>query len=105
MFPTFGFLTHQILGIVGSQIETKRNFSLAGILTNLKKCCLQLENLENLNFVSKNWPNDLRDECKPPFNLVELIQINLSFEEELENFEGSFEWDEIVDIKNVEIFF
>jgi hypothetical protein len=30
---------------------------------------------------------------------MELIQVNLDFEEELKEFEGSFEWDEIVDIK------
>jgi hypothetical protein len=30
---------------------------------------------------------------------VELIQIDFDFEEELKEFEGSFEWDEIVDIK------
>jgi hypothetical protein len=48
--------------------------------------------------VSKTWPNDPRDGCKSPSNLVELIQTNLGFEEELENFEGSSERDEIVDI-------
>ncbi len=48
--------------------------------------------------VSQNWPSDPRDGCKLPFNLVELIQTYLCFEEELEEFEGSFEWDEIVDI-------
>jgi hypothetical protein len=41
--------------------------------------------------VSKNWPRNLRDGCKPPSNLVESIQINLGFEKELEEFEGSFE--------------
>jgi hypothetical protein len=41
--------------------------------------------------VSKNWPCDPRDGCKLPSNLVELIQTNLGFEEELEEFEGSFE--------------
>ncbi len=30
---------------------------------------------------------------------MELIQIDFDFEEELKEFEGSFEWDEIVDIK------
>jgi hypothetical protein len=30
---------------------------------------------------------------------VELIQIHFDFEEESKKFEGSFEWDEIVDIK------
>jgi hypothetical protein len=41
MFPTVGFLAQQISGIVGSQIETKNIFSLAGIFTNLRRCCLQ----------------------------------------------------------------
>ncbi len=49
-------------------------------------------------FVSKNWPNDPEDGCKPPFNLKKLIQTYLGFEEELEEFEGSFEQDEILDI-------
>jgi hypothetical protein len=49
-------------------------------------------------FVSKNWPSDPKVGCKSPSNLVELIQRDLDFEDELEEFEGSFEWDEIVDI-------
>ncbi len=55
-------------------------------------------NLENLIFVSKNWPNVPIDGCKPPSNLVELIQIDLGFQKELEEFEGSFERDQLVDI-------
>ncbi len=102
MFPTIGFLAHQILGIVGSQIETKRIFSLTCIFTNLRRYHLQFKNLENLIFVSKNWPTDLRDECKLPSNLVELKQTNFNFEKDLEKFEGSFEGDEIVNISNVE---
>jgi hypothetical protein len=47
--------------------------------------------------VSKNWPSDSRIGYKPPFNLMELIQTYLYFEE-LENFENLFEWDEIMDI-------
>ncbi len=98
MFLTIGFLARQILSIVGSQIKTKRIFSLVGILTNLRRCHLQSENLEILIFVSKNWQSYPKDGCKSPFNLVELIQTNLGFEEELEEFESSFEEDEIVDI-------
>jgi hypothetical protein len=60
MFPIVGFCARQILGIVGSQIETERIFSLAGILTSLRRCHLQLEILDELNFVSKNWANDPR---------------------------------------------
>jgi hypothetical protein len=44
MFFIVGFLVHQILGIVGSQIET-----------NLKS-----NNLTKLIFVNKNWQNDLK---------------------------------------------
>jgi hypothetical protein len=55
-----------------------------GILTNLRRYHLQSENLENLIFVNKNWPNDPKNGCKLPSNLVELIETNLGFEEELE---------------------
>jgi len=40
-FLIVGFLAHQILSIVGPQIESKRIFSLANILTNLRRCHLQ----------------------------------------------------------------
>ncbi len=98
MFPIIGFLACQILSIVGSQIETIRFFPLTCIFTNLNRCCLQSNNLEKMIFVSKNWPSDPKVGCKSPSNLVELIQRDLDFEDELEEFEGSFEWDEIVDI-------
>jgi len=42
-FLAIGFLAKQILRIVGSQIETKHIFSLARILTSLKKYWLQFE--------------------------------------------------------------
>jgi hypothetical protein len=31
-------------------------------------------------FINKNWSIDPRDGCKPPFNLVELIEKGLDFE-------------------------
>jgi hypothetical protein len=37
MFPIVGFYVRPILEIIGSQIETKRIFSLVGILINLKR--------------------------------------------------------------------
>jgi hypothetical protein len=55
---------------------------------------LQLNILERLIFMSKNWPNDPKIDLKPPSNLVEMIEKDLDFEE----FESSFEQDEIVDI-------
>jgi hypothetical protein len=39
-FPIVAFFARQILGIVGSQFETEQIFSLAGILTNLRRCHL-----------------------------------------------------------------
>jgi hypothetical protein len=60
MFPIVGFLAKQILGIVGSQIEIEWIFSLVENFTNRRRCCLQIENLEKLIFVNKNWLNDPR---------------------------------------------
>jgi len=81
-FPIVGFLIKDILGIVGSQIETKRNFSLIGILTNLRRCRLQLDNFLNLIFVNKNWTNDARVDCKAPSNLVYLINPEINLKQE-----------------------
>ncbi len=45
--------------------------------------------------MNKNWPNNPIIDCKPLFNLVELIEKDLDSEEELEEFENSsFDWDE-----------
>jgi hypothetical protein len=40
LFPNVAFLAHQILSIVGYQMETFFKKSLVGILTNLKRCRL-----------------------------------------------------------------
>ncbi len=64
VFLIVGFLVRKILGIVGSQIETKTILSFASII-NLKRCHLQFLNLEIFIFMSKNWPNDARLVAKP----------------------------------------
>ncbi len=69
MFPKIGFISHQNLDIINSQIEIKMIFPLARILSNFKRC-LQSNNLDKLTFVNKNWPNDLRIGCKLFFNLM-----------------------------------
>jgi hypothetical protein len=48
--------------------------------------------------MNKNWPIFLRDGCKPPSNLTNFIQTNLSFEKQLEKCKGSFGQDETMDI-------
>jgi hypothetical protein len=82
MFPIVGFLARQILRIVGSQIKIEMIFSLVGILINLRRCPLQLENLEQLYFVSNNWFNDHRVGCKSPSDLVEFIEMDEQLEKE-----------------------
>ncbi len=71
---------------------------MAGILTNLRRCHLQTENLEKLIFVNKNWPNDLKIGCKSPSNLVEFLEKDVDLKEQLEKFEGEFEKDEVVEV-------
>jgi hypothetical protein len=85
MFPIVGFLERRI---VGSQIEMEIIFSLVRTLNNLKKCCLQSNNLKFLIFVSKSWPNDATMGCKTP---IKLIDFELGLEQELDEFESSFE--------------
>jgi hypothetical protein len=54
-FPTIAYLTRAILGKPGSQIETKRVFSIAGILASLHCCRLGSNNLDLLVLLIRNW--------------------------------------------------
>ncbi len=74
---------------------------MAKILTNLKRCHLQSNNLDKIIFVNKNLPNDPRVGCSSPFGLIELIEANLALEEELEQHESEFEQDELLDLQFV----
>jgi hypothetical protein len=47
--------------------------------------------------VNKNWPNDLTVGSFPT-NLVEFIEVNVHLKEELKEFEGSFDRNEILDM-------
>ncbi len=42
-------------------------------------------------------PNDLRIGCKSSFNLMEFLERDVDLEEELEEFEGEFEKEEVVE--------
>ncbi len=98
LFPTLAFLACQILGIVGSQIETKRIFSLLEILTNLKICHLQSNNLYKIIFFNKNWPSDPRVGSSSPSSFIQLIEVDLALEEKLQQYASEFEWDELLDL-------
>lgn len=79
------FLTCQIWNIVRSKNAIQKIFILTTILINLRKYCLQLNNLEMLIFVNKNWPNDHGVDCKSPHNFVELIEKDINLERNLKN--------------------
>jgi len=49
--------------------------------------------------VNKNWPNDPRIGWKSPFSLANFIESDLNLEEKLEEFEGAFERDKVVEVK------
>lgn len=51
------------MDFVGSQIETKQIFNIAGLITSLRRCRLGTENLDNLVLILKNWPEDARTDC------------------------------------------
>jgi len=54
LFSIVVFLACQIFRIMGLQIEIEKVFSLVGILTNLKRCKLKIDNLDKLIFINKN---------------------------------------------------
>jgi hypothetical protein len=45
-FPHVSFLVHQVLGIVGSQMEIKQIFNVVGVITNLRRSRHDIENLD-----------------------------------------------------------
>ncbi len=69
-------------------------FSLAGVLTTLKHCHLQVENMDRIIIVVKNWLDDPHHNCKPNANLKEylkeedsLVKDNYDLVEEADFFE------------------
>ncbi len=91
--------TRQNLGVVESQIETKRFFFLAGIFIILKRCHLQTENLKKLIFANKNQPNHPEIGYKSPSNLVEFLEKAINLKEKFKKIEGELERDEVVEVK------
>jgi hypothetical protein len=63
-FPNMNFLELQILGIINLQIKIEQMFDLAKVLTTLRCCHLQMENMDWIVIVTKDWLG-----CKPNLNL------------------------------------
>jgi len=64
----------QILKIVGSQIEIERIFSLARVFTNLKRCHLQLENVEKFFLWTKIGPMNVKLVLNPFLTFYNLLE-------------------------------
>jgi hypothetical protein len=77
-------LARQIFGIPASQIETKRIFSIAGVLTTFKRCWFQIDNLDKLIFVHMNWPSNPHVGCLKPYNLVVVCEAESDLIDELD---------------------
>jgi hypothetical protein len=54
--------------------------------------------LDKLIFFNKNWHNGLRIYCKFPYSFVDFIETNVNLKEELEELEGVFKRDEVMEL-------
>ncbi len=71
---------------------------MAEIFPNLRRCHLQSNNLDKTIFVHTNLPNDPRVCCSSPSSLIQLIEADFALEKELEQYEGEFELDELLNL-------
>jgi hypothetical protein len=67
-FPNVPYVAPHVLDVLGSQIETKHNFSIARMLTSLWVCKLRVDNLNKLVMIIKKWLKDARIEYTPKSN-------------------------------------
>jgi hypothetical protein len=74
-FPNVSFLVKQILGIPRSHIETKHVFNLVGVLIALRCYRLQVDNLDQIITVVKNWPHDPRLNCSRHKDLKDFLKV------------------------------
>jgi hypothetical protein len=81
-FPNIGVLAKQILGISRLQIETEHVLSHASVLTTLKHCRLQVDNLDSIIIVVKNWPNDPHLNCSRHKDLNNFLKVEYSLAED-----------------------
>jgi hypothetical protein len=57
-FPNVNSIAKHILRIPRSQIEIERVFNLVDVLTTLRHCKLQVDNLNQIITMVKNWLDD-----------------------------------------------
>jgi hypothetical protein len=59
-------------------------FNLASVLKTLKRCSLQVQNLDLIITIINNWPNDPRWNCTPNANLKDYLKVEIVLAEFLE---------------------
>jgi hypothetical protein len=57
-------------------------FSQNGVLTTLKRCHLQVQNLDQIITIINNWPNDSCQNCTPNANLKNYLKVEVILVEE-----------------------
>jgi hypothetical protein len=83
------------MGIPTSQIKTKIIFSIARILISLYICHFQTNNIEILNFVTKNWRIDSCIGCLKHLDLINTCEAKSNLINQLEvEFEDGMECEE-----------
>ncbi len=73
-------------------VEIEQIFNMVGVITSLRHCWLEIENLDKLVFIMKNWLNDPRFGCT--IGLPNSIEEYLKIEDDMilknENFIVNF---------------
>ncbi len=81
-----------------ARLRLKELFSIFGILTTLKRCRFQIDNLDKLIFVNKNWSFDLHVGCLKLFDLATICEAKSNLTNELDvEFVDEVEHEEYVD--------
>jgi hypothetical protein len=76
------FLAKQVFRILRFHIETKRVLNLVEVLTTLRCCCLQVQNLDWIIIIINNWCNDLHLHFTPSANLKDYLKIKVDLLED-----------------------
>jgi hypothetical protein len=81
-FPNVSLLAKQILKIIGSQIEIECVFNLVDVLTTLRHCRLQVDNLNRIITMVKNWLDDPHINYSLHKDLTYFLKVEFSLAED-----------------------
>jgi hypothetical protein len=73
-FSNVGFHAKQIFGILSSQIQIEWTFSIVRLLIALRHCHLQMDNMDWIISIAKNWLDDPLANYKPNFDFKQYLK-------------------------------